>query len=120
MPKALRHIKVDPVLKIDETVYKHTESMCSLSLYINIYLYKNVEYSASESGNTVFVRECLVAVNTVEMSCKEEDQNGEVNNFLIFVKLFYKVFSFGPLCSKLVIRPKIRKSIASYPISACW
>ena len=26
-PKALRHFKVDPVLKIDETVYKQAESM---------------------------------------------------------------------------------------------
>ena len=26
-PKALRHFKVDPVLKIDETVYKQVESM---------------------------------------------------------------------------------------------
>ena len=26
-PKALRQFKVDPVLKIDETVYKHPESM---------------------------------------------------------------------------------------------
>ena len=28
--KALRHFKVDPVLKIDETVHKQTESMCAL------------------------------------------------------------------------------------------
>ena len=27
-PKALRHFKVDPVLKMYETVYKQTESMC--------------------------------------------------------------------------------------------
>ena len=26
-PKALRHFKVNPVLKIDETVHKQTESM---------------------------------------------------------------------------------------------
>ena len=26
--KALRHFKVDPILKIDETIYKQTESMC--------------------------------------------------------------------------------------------
>ena len=29
-PKALWHFKVEPVLKIDETVYKQTESMCTL------------------------------------------------------------------------------------------
>ena len=28
-PKALRHFKVDPVLKICETVYKQAESMCT-------------------------------------------------------------------------------------------
>ena len=30
-PKALRHFKVDPVIKIDETVYKQAESMCTKS-----------------------------------------------------------------------------------------
>ena len=29
---AKRHFKVDPVLKIDETIYKQTESMCTLLL----------------------------------------------------------------------------------------
>ena len=29
--KALRHFEVDPVLKIDETFYKQTKSMCMLT-----------------------------------------------------------------------------------------
>ena len=29
-PKALQHFKVDPVLEIDETVYKQAESLCTL------------------------------------------------------------------------------------------
>ena len=33
-PKALRHLNVDPVLKIDETVYKHPESMGGGSVLI--------------------------------------------------------------------------------------
>ena len=33
-PTALRHFKVDPVLKIDETVYKQAESMCAMYSYI--------------------------------------------------------------------------------------
>ena len=28
-PKAVRHFKVDPVLKIDETFMKQVESMCT-------------------------------------------------------------------------------------------
>jgi len=32
-PKELQQFKVDPVLKIDETVYKQAESMCSVHTY---------------------------------------------------------------------------------------
>ena len=34
-PKALRHIKVDPVLKIDETAYKQAKSMCAIHVLFN-------------------------------------------------------------------------------------
>ena len=35
-PNALRHCKVDPVLKIDETVHKQAESMCTESLTLKL------------------------------------------------------------------------------------
>ena len=34
-PKVLQHFKINPVLKIDETVYKQAESMCFV--YLNIF-----------------------------------------------------------------------------------
>ena len=30
--KVLRHLKVDPILKIDESFYKQPESMCELDI----------------------------------------------------------------------------------------
>jgi len=38
-PKALRHFKVDPILKIDETIYKQAESIPQkIYEFLNIYL----------------------------------------------------------------------------------
>ena len=42
--KALRHFKVDPVLKIKETVYKHPESMWYIQYFEYSGSQKTVDY----------------------------------------------------------------------------
>ena len=52
-PKALRQFKVDPVLKLDETVYKHPESIRDYTRYFN--------WSSCKIGNARFT---AVPLNT--------------------------------------------------------